>query len=82
LTANRQPPNNQIDADGSSPLECGGLTPLSFAVAWHRAPRDSFISFRKGDCCSDDWHRTDVASSRDEKKRRQAAALQTHATGV
>ncbi|RLC45246.1 MAG: hypothetical protein DRH70_07925 [Candidatus Coatesbacteria bacterium] len=28
-------------------LECGGLTPLSFAVARHRAPIDSFISFRK-----------------------------------
>jgi len=29
----RPSPNNQIDADGSSPLECGGLSPLSFAVA-------------------------------------------------
>jgi len=28
-------------------LECGGLTPLAFAVAWHRAPIDSFSSFQK-----------------------------------
>ena len=26
-------PNNQIDAAGSSPLECGGLTPLFLVAA-------------------------------------------------
>ena len=26
-------PNNQIDADGSSPLECGGLTSLFLVAA-------------------------------------------------
>jgi len=48
-------------------LECGGLTPRS---------NKQFHLFPKGDCCSGDWQRIDVASSRDEKKRHQAAALQ------
>jgi len=66
-------PNNQIDADGSSPLECGGSTPPFLVAARRDIDPTSIIAA--------------AIAFRKEMKlfiraRCQATALQTHPTGV